>query len=252
LKQLPPRTVLVGRIRADAKLFHPPVEQPQKGRRRVYGPPAPTPEELRQDDGQPWRTIEAFYGGKKRPLRVKRLGPVRWQPAGQRDLQLIVIAPTGYRRSPNDRRLYRKPAYLICTDPEAPLKDVVQRYLWRWDIETNFRDEKTLLGVGQAQVRTPAAVQNATATAVCAYAMLLLASECCRKRATPPDHLPAPKWRRKKPQRATTMNLIQNLRHELWAAAIHFSGFVNNKHDNTKPLKCMPQLHSALFYAQKH
>lgn len=28
--------------------------------------------------------------------------------------------------------------------------------LWRWGIEVNFRDEKTLLGTGEAQVRTAA------------------------------------------------------------------------------------------------
>lgn len=253
LKQLPPNTVFVGRIRADAKLFHLPAEQPQKGRRRVYGKHAPTPEELRQDDAHPWKTLQVFFGGQERTLRAKRLTPLRWPPAGGgRTVQLIVIAPTGYRLSPNTRRLYRKPAYLICTDPDAPLKDVVQRYLWRWDIETNFRDQKTLLGVGQAQVRTPAAVQNVTATAVAAYAMLLLAAHRCRQNATPIDHLPAPKWQRRKPQRATTMNLIQNLRHELWATAIHFSGFVNNTPANTNPKKCIPNLQSALFYAQRH
>jgi len=41
--------------------------------------------------------------------------------------------------------------------------------------QVNFRDEKTLLGVGEAQVRDQDAVQNVTATAVAGYALLLAA-----------------------------------------------------------------------------
>ena len=42
--------------------------------------------------------------------------------AGQlHDLQLIVLAPTPYRLSQHSKLLYRQPAYLICTGPEATL-----------------------------------------------------------------------------------------------------------------------------------
>lgn len=253
LKHLPANTTLVGRIRADAKLYHLPAEQPQKGRKRVYGEQAPTPDELRQDEQHPWETVEVFFGAQKRPLRAKRLTPVRWRAAGQHhDLQMIVIAPTPYRLTKNGKLLYRQPAYLICTDPDAPLKEAIQHYLWRWDIEANFRDQKTILGVGDAQVRTRAATQNVTATAVAAYAMLLLAAARCQQQGDPIEHLPAPKWQRKKSHRATTINLIQNLRYELWATAIHFSSFDQTQQNNTKPEKCRPQLNSALFYAARH
>ena len=253
LKDLPENTTLIGRIRADAKLYHLPDTQPAKGRRRVYGERAPTPEQLRQDDAHPWQDVEVHFGGQRRTLRAKRLAPLRWRCAGQRhDLQLVVLAPTAYRLSPKSRLLYRQPAYLICTDPNASLHDIIQRYLWRWDIEVNFRDQKTLLGTGDAQVRTPAAVQNLTATAVAAYAMLLLAAEQCRQHNVPIHHLPTPKWRQKPARRVTTMDLINNLRHELWAQSIHFSGFVNNAPKNTKPQKCDPTLQNALFYASSY
>jgi hypothetical protein len=253
LKNLPGNTTLIGRIRADAALHHIPDEQRDKGRRRAYGVKAPTPEELRLDDAYPWEYIEVYYGGHQRELRVKRLTPVRWRTAGQQqNLQVLVIAPTPYRLSPHSKLLYRQPAYLICTDPKASLQQVVQHYLWRWDIEVNFRDEKTLLGVGQAQVRTPATTQNVTAIAVAAYAMLLLAAEQCRKRDMPAQHLPAAKWRRKKTHRTTTMNLIQNLRYELWARSILSSALVKHKHLNTKPEKFSPPLDSALFYAANY
>ena len=89
-------------------------------------------------------------------------------------------------------------------------------------------------------------------SAVAAYAMLLLAAEQCRQRNVPIHHLPTPKWRQKPARRVTTMDLINNLRHELWAQSIHFSGFVNNAPKNTKPQKCDPTLQNALFYASSY
>ena len=41
----------------------------------------------------------------------------------------------------------------------------------------NFRDEKTLLGVGQAQVRNSVSVESAPAFAVAAYGMLLVSGQ---------------------------------------------------------------------------
>ena len=253
LKNLAHHTTLVGRIRSDAKLYFLPHQQPDKGRRRVYGEQAPTPEELRQDSKHPWENVEVYFGGHRRTLRAKSLTGLRWRAAGQQHtLQLIVIAPTPYRLTQQGKLLYRKPAYLICTDPEAPLNDVIQHYLWRWDIEVNFRDEKTLIGVGQAQVRTPAATQNVTGIAVAAYAILLLAAEKCRREGNTTQHLPPPKWQRKSAKRDTTASLIRNLRYELWAQSIQFSSFNTKEHTSTKAEKYKIRPDSAVFYAARY
>ncbi|MDD2239689.1 MAG: hypothetical protein PHO14_10410, partial [Kiritimatiellae bacterium] len=63
------------------------------------------------------------------------------------------------------------------------------------------------------------------------------------------DALPAPKWRRKKTLRASTQSLLQHLRHEVWADALHFSGFVPTPSGNAKPQKLEKGLGHALFYA---
>ena len=251
IKHLPPRTVVVGRIRADAKLYHLP--EPTKGkpgRNRVYGNRAPTPEGLRQDASIPWQKIEAFAAGKTHQFKIKTLAPLRWRPAGkEHDLRLIVIAPLGYKLTKHSRVLYRKPAFLICTDPNASIQELLQAYIWRWDIEVNFRDEKTLLGVGQAQVRHEHSVGNVPALAVAAYAMLLTAATQAYGPTGQPNSLPSPKWRRKKGLRASTQSLIQHLRHEVWAQAIHFSSFASQHHPDTKPQKLDTTLEGALFYA---
>ena len=148
---------------------------------------------------------------------------------------------------------YTQPAYLICTDPELPLDDLLQEYVWRWDIEINHRDEKTLLGVGQAQVRNENSVENIPATAVAAYAMLHIAAIHAYGKGGKPAHIPEAKWRRPKRKiRPSTQDLLNELRRELWAAAIrpgNLSDFMNAARHRTKPHKCGPNLCSTLFAA---
>ncbi len=162
LKNLPPQTVLIGRIRQDAKLYHLPTGQTAApGRRRRYGERDPTPEQLRQDDSVRWQIVTAYAAGKRHRFRIKTLTRLRRRPAGGNcDLCLVIIAPLRYRPRQGSRLLYRRPAYLIATDPDLSPQPIVEHYLWRWDSEVNFRDEKTLLGVGQAQVRHPARSQR--------------------------------------------------------------------------------------------
>ena len=251
IKHLPQRTVAVGRIRADAKLYHlPQPTEGKPGRHRVYGDRAPTPEELRQDHRVPWQRVKAFAAGTTHDFKIKTMSPLRWRSAGkEHDLRLIVIAPLGYKLTKHSKRLYRQPAFLICTDPAADIQQIIQAYVWRWDIEVNFRDEKTLLGVGQAQVRHENSVENVPALAVAAYAMLLTAATHAYGPTGQPDSLPAPKWRRKKSLRASTQSLLQHLRHEVWADALRFSGFASNPSSNMKPQKLDHTLETALFYA---
>jgi hypothetical protein len=251
IKNLHPRTVAIGRIRADAKLYYlPEPTEGKPGRNRVYGRRAPTPEQLRQDQSVPWERVKAFAAGKTHQFKIKTINRLRWRPAGKKhDLRLIVIAPLGYRLTKSSRLLYRKPAYLICTDPDASLEQVLQAYIWRWDIEVNFRDEKTLLGVGQAQVRHEHSVENVPALAVAAYAMLLTSATIAYGPSGKPNSLPSPKWRRKATLRASTQSLIQQLRHEVWAETIRFSSFVSPPDHHAKPINLQSTLESALLCA---
>lgn len=253
LRDLPERTLLIGRIRGDAKLYHlPPETSARTGRRRLYGPPALTPEQLRQAAEIPWQRVSAWATGRCHEFRLKVLSGLRWRATADRvQVQIVVIAPLAYRLSPNHRVLYRQPAYLVCTDPTLSLPQLLQAYLWRWDIEVNFRDEKTLLGVGQAQVRHPASTQSVPALAVAAYALLLLAAH--RVCPTADACLPPPKWRKTSPrQRSSLTDLISLLRHDLWGQAIRaprFSDFTSRPGPNRKSEKPLPSLHGALFYA---
>jgi hypothetical protein len=238
ISALPGNTTLIGRIRKDAKLYFPHESSP-----RQYGRAAPTPEQLRQDDQIPWQEIEAYAAGRTHTFRVKSLTPIRWRKTGTKlPLRVVVIAPVGYRLTQGGRLLYRQPAYLICTDPSLQLQPLLQEYLWRWDIEVNHRDEKQVIGVGQAQVRAPKSVHRQPAFAVACYSMLLLAALNVFGPNRLDDLLPLPKWQPRGARcRLSTQRLVQLLRHEVWglalkevAAADRKTDFVTNAAPHTK------------------
>ena len=254
LRNLPENTTLIGRIRKDARLSAKPEPRAEpRGRRKFYGKDLPTPEQIRQDSNLPWVKVRARAGGKWREFEVKTLGPVRWRAAGEMDLRLVVVRPVGYQSRKGARRLYTQPAYLICTDPALPLQELLQEYIWRWDIEVNHRDEKTILGVGQAQVRNKNSVENVPAAAVAAFALLHLAAIKAYGPGGKPTAIPEPKWRNpSKKQRPSTQDLINELRRELWAKAIRpevLDDFTQHAAGNTKLDKHKPNLCSTLFAA---
>jgi len=255
LKQIPPRTACIGRIRKDARLcFTPdPVLMKARGRRLRYGAPAPTPEQFRTDESEPWQTMTFQHSGVAHQLRYKRRQNIMWRTAGAGQvLQLIVIAPLAYRPRKGSKLLYRDPAYLICTDPDLDPRQLIESYFQRWDIEVNFRDEKTLLGVGQAQVRNQISVESAPALTVAAYSMLLVSAQQAFSNS-PDGLLPQPKWSaRSQAPRTSTQQLLHQLRAEVWGRGLgidSFSGFASNLPTDTKPQKCTFPLASAVCYA---
>lgn len=251
LKNLPERVTLIGRIRKDIKLYTGPDKQPVVGRKRVYGNRLPTPEQIRQSDMFPWQEVNAWAAGKEHKFNVKIVKDTRWRSAGlKHNLQLVVIRPLGYRLTRSSKTLYREPAYLICTDNELTIEKLLQDYLWRWEIEVNFREEKTLLGCGQAQVRNPESAESVPAFISAIYALLHLAAFRSLK-ASNLRLLPRPKWyRRKEGIRHSTGDLINNLKAQAWAKTIgmNFSGFVNMELKTQSLRNTATPSTSAMFY----
>lgn len=216
LRGLPPRTTVIGRIREDAAL-NLPLEKHAKtrGRPRKYGPKAPTPREVLGNDEVPFQEVSCFAAGQIRTFKVKAFGPVFWRRAGHdKPLLLVVIKPVGYRLRKGSRLLYRKPAFLICTDPNLDLHTIVQAYVYRWEIEVNNRDEKSIIGVAQAQTRNPQAVDRQPQLQVAAYSLLHLASILAHGFERTDDYLPLPKWRSRSP-RPSTADLVNLLRQQI-------------------------------------
>ena len=255
LRDLPPRTTLLGRIRKDACLYAlPTAEEENRGRHRCYGQRLLTPEHWRRQESIPWTTVQAFAAGNAYDFEIKFITPLRWKNAGgERQLSLLIVRPVAYRLRQGARLSYRNPAYLICSDRTLSPQRILQAYLWRWEIELNFRNEKNLLGFGQPQIRSDPAVRTTATFFVFAYALLLLALENCHLTHSP---LPRPRWQRLRPQRPypriTTSQAIPLLRADLWASALSLqnkNGFAALDPCATKPLLIQNNLQSAVLYA---
>jgi len=249
---LPARTDLIGRVRKDAALFAPPPSRPGRGRPRVYGKPLPTPEQVRQDSGIPWQQVEAYAAGRIHTFDVKVVTPVRWKGAGDKDLALMVVRPLAYRPRRGSRLLYREPAYLLCSDPTLPRAELLQAFVWRWETEVAFREEKTLLGMGEAQVRTEPAIATVPAFVAAMYAYLHVAGAGAEGRCR--DRLARPKWQAENTQgRCTTQQLQGLLRAELWGRAlgVNIESFAERREARTKPLKIDNAAAAAVIHAQR-
>ncbi len=151
-------------------------------------------------------------------IRYKEVKEVLWENGTlSRPLRLIVIAPLPYIRG--GKRNYRRGAYLLTTGIDDPIERLIQAYLDRWQIEYNHRDEKSIMGVGQAQVWNENSVKKQPGFHVACYSALLLANVKAYGDKEHADFGERPFWR-KKPKRNTCRALVGLLR----ATIIEFPG----------------------------
>jgi hypothetical protein len=173
--------------------------------------------------------------------------------SGARQLSLLIVRPVAYRLRKRAPLSYRNPAYWISTDPTLLPQQILQAYLWRGEIGLNFRDEETLLGFGQPQVRSDTAVRTTATFFVFVYALLLRALENCHLAHIP---LPRPRRQRLRPRHphsgTTTPQAISLLRADLWASALGLqneNSFSARNFRATKLLLIQNHLQSAVLYA---
>ena len=211
---------VVARCRKDIVLCR---KAPGQGR-RFYGKTKFTPEQVRRWDSMaPWQTARIFHGGCFREVRFKEVSGLYWQGgARKRPMRLIVVAPTGYRTTKNGRTYYRQPVYLLTSDLTTPAALLLQDYFDRWGIEVNHRDEKEILGVGEAQVWNEQSVCKVPAFLVAMYSWLLLAGLECHGPRRTEDYQPLPKWRRGA-KRPSCLDLVTLLRQQLAEHPVKFA-----------------------------
>lgn len=215
------RVELICRCRKDTPLC---VAAP-KGSGRFYDRKRFTPEQVLRDGRRRWKTLRLFHGGAWRELRYKEVAQLYW-PTGskRRSLRLFVLAPTAYYLHKNGKRYYRQPAFLLTTDLESSAEVLLQTYLDRWQIEVNHREEKTVFGVGHAQVRHEQSVARQPAFAVAVYSMLLLAALKTYGPKRTDAYQVLPKWR-KNAKRPSCQDIVDQLRREMEKAPEKLVGF---------------------------
>jgi hypothetical protein len=192
LAKLEPNIDYLGRIKKDAALYRRP-EQPEQQRERV-----PTPEEVRKDESTPYQNVEIHFGGARRQVRYKEVRGLSWRATGDREVRLLIVAPTPYL-GPGRRRHYREPAFLLTTDLSSPVAFLLQAYFDRWQIEVIHREAKSVLGVGEAQVWAESSITRFHSAHMALSSMLILASLRAFGPGRTDAYPPLPPWRRTAP-----------------------------------------------------
>jgi hypothetical protein len=277
LRGLPDNIVPIARTRKDIKLFRPADKINSNGRHRIYGERLPTPEKIRQDDCYPWQIAQIFGAGKYHNVRFKTVAPVLWQKGtGKFPMRLMIIAPLRYRKKQHSKLLYRDPAYLLAPYVDIPVEHLIQYYFFRPDIEVNHRDEKSLLGVGDAQLRSEKSVECQPQFSVMTSSLLTLASIRAYGAERTDDYLELPQWRKENIRRPSMLDIISQFRSEIINEQLHMNrpleqvcaqktkikykkshsrianrkrGFVNNPDRGTTLLKLPINILSAIHYA---
>ena len=186
------RTVLITRARKDLRLCFPHQGQGP----RYYGTELFSHQEVYRDPAIHWKDTKIFHGSRRRRIRFKEVSQLLWQRGGgRRLLRLFVLAPTPYRKTKEGQFYYRRKAYLLCDDNQLAAKELLQAYFDRWQIEINHRDEKSILGVGHAQVWADLSVPRLPAFMVATYSLMLLSVLETYGPTRTNDYEPLPKWR---------------------------------------------------------
>lgn len=175
---LPDGVILLARSAKNRALYQMATPQPGKrGRHRVYGERAATPQAVWQQR-RGWQAVTLTVRGRQRHLQVKvRRGLVR-KGAAHRPLCLIVV------RGKDNAHTRREPLpFLVNAVQDAhgqwqlPLSlATLLFWAWqRWEVEVSHRELKTGFGLGDKQCFNPHAAVASVQWSAWVYAVLLLA-----------------------------------------------------------------------------
>jgi hypothetical protein len=152
-KDLPDNATLILRGRRDIRLRRPPPQRLSgaRGRPRLCGEKLPGVRQL-AGEGCHWRRARVSRYGKGETVTLLEQRGLWYRTWGATPVKVVAL---GDHRAEDGLE-----AVLICSDPKLAAERIVELYAKRWSIEVAFRDAKQLIGVGEAQNRSRAAVER--------------------------------------------------------------------------------------------
>jgi hypothetical protein len=134
---------VITRLRLDATLYKPapPRKRNQRGRPALKGRVLPKLSAVLKNPKTVWNTITVsqWYGDQQRTLQTAT-GTAVWYRSGIPPVPIrwiLVRDPLGEH----------EPQSFLCTDLEAKPEAILQRFVFRWRVETTFQEVRTHLGV---------------------------------------------------------------------------------------------------------
>jgi hypothetical protein len=179
-RQLPERTILLGRTARSRVLYALPGEYTGRGRPASYGERAPKPFEwLKQTSG--WKRMNVLVRGREREMRYRVEGPYLRERLVDQPVFLIVVR--GMDRQVNRRRVKRDPVFYLVSAIHVkdrwvlPLpEEELLAWAWqRWELEVAHREMKSGFGLGEKQCWNGRSAVTSVQWSAWVYALLLLA-----------------------------------------------------------------------------
>lgn len=171
LDRMPRDVHVTGRLGSNSRLCEAPPERTgRRGRPARRGKVLPKPSEMIATKGLRRVTMK-LYQNTTYKVRVTSV-VCRLYLAPEREVKVVVIEHlTGGRGV----------EVFYSTDTSLSEEEILQRYSYRWPVETMFQDCKGHLGLGQPQNRVRAAVRRTTPTMMLLYGLIVLWHEHIRE-----------------------------------------------------------------------
>jgi hypothetical protein len=213
---LPTNVVALVRTAKNRALCCLPTAYAGKGRRRVYGDPAPAPQAyLQHKDG--WKTVHLTVRGHRRRIVYRVEGPFLRRTMAAVPLMLICVRGQSWTRAQRSKRrqpgFYLVNAILMDGQWQLPLPiHTLLAWAWqRWEVEVVHREVKSIFGLGDKQCFHPLAAVSSVQWSAWVYALLMLVGYRTYS-LTPVPRLSA--WQRR-PRRYSLTTLLDQSRLEL-------------------------------------
>lgn len=203
--------IVVTRLRLDAALYDPPPERTKgtKGRPRKKGKRQPTLQARVTDTQTVWQQVTVrWYGGIERTIEVAT-GTALWYHGGMPTVPLRWVLI----RDPEGKF---DPQALLCTDQDIAPQQIIEWFVWRWQLEVTFHEARAHLGVETQRQWSDLAIARTTPALLGLFSLVTLAARQFLGEETLPTRQAA--WYDKAvPTFADTLAVV---RQHLWPVAL--------------------------------
>lgn len=230
---------MIARFRLDAALYEPvPPRLPgTQGRPRVKGSRLPTLNQHVADPRTRWQlvTLPHWYGEAQREVEIVS-GTAVWYHKG------VPAVPIRWVLIRDPLGKFKTQA-LLCTDLTITPEQIVQWFVWRWNIEVTFREVREHLGVETQRQWSDKAIARTTPVLLGLFSLVTLLANCHAHHGKIPVRSTA--WYAK--PLPTFSDALAVVRYQLW-----LMGGFGMSHAGVPVLKLRPavleRLSSALCY----
>jgi hypothetical protein len=207
--------VCVTRLRLDARLFRPapPRKKGAMGRPRLVGTRLPSLQQVLADRHTMWQrlSINDWYGQGQRVVELTSATAV-WYHTGLPPVPIRWVLV----RDPQGKFETRA---LLCTQLDQDPGQILQWFLWRWQVEVTFQEVRTHLGVETQRQWSDLAITRTTPVLLGLFSIVTLLAHALAN----DGHLPIRQaaWYIK--TQATFSDAIAAVRQQLWYPANFFT-----------------------------